>query len=170
MKKLFSITSKQVWAALAVFGSRLGHLPANFSPLGSFGFFGGQPILFFAVIIGFDVFVRGLYPGFWLTYLGFAAYPIFGYLSRGRVKFQLLGLPAASFSFFLLSNLGVWWYWYELTFANLLLVYSLALPFYQRTLIGDLFFGYGYLLALRLKPHFAQSQIGQLIRPKVSSL
>ena len=126
--------------------------------------------MFFAVIIGFDIYVKGLYPGFWLTYVGFAAYPILGYLSRGKLKRQLIGLPAASFTFFILSNLGVWWYWYELTLANLLLVYSLALPFYQRTLIGDLFFGYGYLLSLRLKSHFSWSQISQLVRPKAASL
>lgn len=170
MKKYFLTTSAQVITALAVFVSRLGSLPANFSPLGSFGFFGSKPILFFAVIISFDIFVKGLYPGFWLTYLGFAAYPILGFLTRKHWKRQLIGLPAASLLFFLLSNFGVWLYWYEPTLSNLLLVYSLGLPFYQRTLIGDLFFGYGFMAAIRLKPHLTKLQIRELVRPKFSSL
>ena len=146
MKKLLQTNTTQIGLALATFASRLGTLPANVNPLGSFGFFGTNPILFFAIIFAFDFFVKGLYPGFWLTYIGFAAYPLLGRLSRHKTSHQLLALPTASFLFFLLSNLGVWFYWYELTFENLILCYTLALPFYQRTLLGDLFFGYGYML------------------------
>jgi len=137
--------SKQFLLACGVFVSRLSILPPNFRPLGSFGFFGSNPLFFFASIVAFDLLVKGLYPGFEFTYLGFAAYPLLGWLARRSFKRQALLLPAASFAFFLLSNLGVWWYWYDHTLAELALCYTLALPFYQRTLIGDLVFGYGYL-------------------------
>ncbi|MBP7842859.1 hypothetical protein KA017_02550, partial [Candidatus Woesebacteria bacterium] len=136
---------KQTLAVALVFISRLNILPANISPLGSFGFF-GNPILFAVSIVAFDLLVKGIYPGFWLTYVGFASYAVLGRLSKNSLKRQLVLLPFASFLFFLLSNLGVWWYWYDHTLAGLLLCYSLAVPFYSKTLIGDLFFGYGYLV------------------------
>lgn len=136
---------KQTLTAGLVFISRLNILPANISPLGSYGFF-GNPLLFAISIIAFDLLVKGIYPGFWLTYVGFASYTVLGKLSKNNLKRQLVLLPLASFLFFLLSNLGVWWYWYEHTLADLLLCYSLAVPFYSKTLMGDVFFGYSYIV------------------------
>ena len=131
-----------------VFLSRLTILPANVKPVGAFGFF-GNPLLFFVTIIAFDLFIKGLYPGFWFTYLGFAAYPILGLAARRSTRStrrSLLLLPLASFLFFLISNFGVWLFWYPPTWQGLLTCYLLAVPFYARTLIGDIAFGYGYLL------------------------
>ncbi len=145
MKKRFLVTKNQLVTGLFVFISRLGLLPANVNPLGSFGFF-GNPVLFITSIIVFDLFVKGIYEGFWLTYLGFACYPIIGWLTKNSTKKQVIGLPLASFLFFLISNLGVWLYWYDHTWNNLLLCYTLAVPFYARTLFGDIFFGYSYLI------------------------
>lgn len=140
------IQPAKFFATLAIFVSRLGWLPANFSPLGGFGFFSKTPWLYFLSIIIFDQFFGGFYLGFWWTYLGFAAYPLLGYIGRKQPKLQLALLPMASFCFFLLSNFGSFWYWYPHTLSGLILCYTLALPFYLRTLIGDLTFGYGWLL------------------------
>jgi hypothetical protein len=126
--------------------------------LGSFGFF-GHPVLFGISILAFDLLVKGIYPGFWLTYLGFACYPLLGWLAQGSVRKQLLLLPMASFLFFLLSNLGVWWYWYDHTFEKLLVCYALAVPFYSRTLLSDICFGYGYLLLRQLRHHAPVSNL-----------
>lgn len=128
-----------------VFLSRVIGLPANVSPLGSAGFFGLSPVLFAAVILAFDYFVGGFYQGMLWTYAGFALYPLFGWLSRKSVRWQILALPLASFGFFLLSNFGVFLAWYEQSWQGFLTCYALALPFYTRTLLGDLVFGYGYL-------------------------
>lgn len=156
--------SKQLVAAGSVFVSRLQILPPNFSPLGSFGFF-GNPWLFLFSIWLFDRFVGGTYAGNLITYFGFLMYPILGRLARNKIKIQVLLLPMASFSFFLISNAGVWWYWYDHSLAQLLLCYSLAVPFYARTLLGDLTFGYGYL-ALRFfatnKSHLLNGQFHKL--------
>jgi hypothetical protein len=155
---------KQFLGALGSFVSRIEILPANMSPLGSFGFFGGNTVLYFVSIIAFDLLVKGTYAGFWFTYLGFAMYPLLGYLARKNWKHQALLLPAASFLFFLLSNLGVWWYWFDHTWEKLLLCYTLALPFYQRTLIGDLAFGYGYLAVKALYGSKLLSSVQRLTR------
>ena len=137
---------KKFIATVLVFCSRFGVLPANFSPLGGFGFFGNNVFLYFATIVLYDVIKGGFYAGFLFTYLGFLGYFILGRLARNKLKRQLFLLPVASFSFFLISNLGVWLYWYPHTLAGLTQCYMLALPFYRNTLLGDLTFGYGYLV------------------------
>lgn len=157
MKKL-SKFGQQVLVAGAVFVSRLGWLlPANISPVGSFGFFGNN-WLYFAGIITFDWLVGGFYPNFWVTYLGFAAYPALGYVAKkffkNKIGVKAALIPLASFLFFLISNFGVWWSWYPQTLEGLISCYSLALPFYSRTLIGDLIFGYGYLAISSSKKAF----------------
>jgi hypothetical protein len=126
-------------------------LPANFSPLGGFGFFSSQPIFYFISIVLFDYFFGGFYKGQAWVYLAFTIYPILGYLSRGQIKKQLFFIPLASFLFFLISNFGVWLNWYPKNLQGLFQCYLLALPFYGRTLVGDLFFAYGYLLFKQLK-------------------
>lgn len=145
MKHLTKNTIFQVLWAGVIFISRLGFLPANVSPLGSYGFFGSSVVLFGGVVLLFDYLIGGFYLGNWVTYVGFAAYPVIGYLCQNKLRRKLIGLPVASLLFFLISNGGVWWYWYPHTWGDLLMCYSLALPFYQRTLLGDLVFGYGYL-------------------------
>ncbi len=139
-------------SALGVLAIRIVKiLPANFTPLGSFGFFSSQPIFYFISIILFDYFYGGLYSGQIWVYLAFTIYPILGYLSRGQIKKQLFFIPLASFLFFLISNFGVWLNWYPKNLEALFQCYLLALPFYGRTLMGDLVFAYGYLLFKQLK-------------------
>jgi hypothetical protein len=145
MKRSIPLSCKHSLTALLVFFSRLRVFPANFSPLGSFGFFSQNWLMFFGGIIIFDAFVGGFYKGWELNYLGFLMYPLLGKLSRGTTSRQLFLLPVASLLFFFFSNLGVWWYWFPRTTEGLLNCYLLALPFYRSTLIGDLIFGYGYL-------------------------
>lgn len=141
--------------ALLVFVSRLKLLPANFSPLGSFGFFSQNPTLYFASILLFDYFVGGFYRGFLWVYAGFMAYWLMGrWAQKLGTKAQFLLLPLASLLFFLVSNFGVWLNWYPRTWVGLLNCYSLALPFYTRTLLGDLVFGYGYMALREVKRSF----------------
>lgn len=138
-------------AASLTYISRFSFLPANVSPLGAYGFFGGQPLFYFASILAFDFFKGGFYQGFLWTYAGFLAYPLFAFLAKKSTKRQLLLLPLASFTFFLLSNFGVFFAWYSHDLQGFLTCYALALPFYTRTLMGDLFFGYGFLLLRQVK-------------------
>lgn len=142
---------QQLISALGILVVRIGKiLPANFSPLGSFGFFSGNPLLFFLSILIFDYFFGGFYLGQSWVYLAFSIYPLLGYLSRGKIKRQVFLIPLASLLFFVISNFGVWLNWYPRTTEGLVHCYLLALPFYGRTLLGDLSFGYGYLLLRQL--------------------
>jgi hypothetical protein len=144
-------STKFIWisqsaVAAVVFLSRLGVLPSNYSPLGTFGFFSGNAILYFGIIIGFDYFVGGFYEGFLFTYAGFLAYFLLGRVAKNTIGRQLLFVPVASVSFFLISNIGSWWYWYPHNFEGLLSCYALALPFFQNTFIADIGFGYSFIL------------------------
>ncbi|NCN06692.1 MAG: hypothetical protein GW946_02505 [Candidatus Pacebacteria bacterium] len=126
--------------AAVVFATRGGMLPPNVSPLGASGFSTKNFYWFFAGILAFDLFRGGTYPGVLLTYTGFAMYPLLGRLAGKSLHKQVIFLPLASLLFFLLSNLGVWWFWYPRTLDALMLCYALALPFYRNTFLSDLGF------------------------------
>jgi hypothetical protein len=139
-------------STVGVLAIRIGKiLPANFSPLGSFGFFSSNPSFYFLSILLFDYFFGGFYQGQIWVYLAFSIYPLFGYISRDKIKKQVLLLPLASLLFFLISNFGVWLNWYPKNIEGLIRCYILALPFYGRTLMGDLIFGYVYLIFKKYK-------------------
>lgn len=142
---MFKISLAQIIFAISVFASRLGMLPPNVSALGSFGFFGKSLPLYFGTIFLFDLFFGGLYQGFYFTYIGFAGYFLFGMLAKGKLGRQVVLLPLASFFFFLVSNFGSFLAMYPHTFAGLISAYTLALPFYANTVLGDLMFGYSFL-------------------------
>jgi hypothetical protein len=156
-------SSSSFLAALLTYLSRFSFLPANISPLGAYGFFGGNVFFYFLSILAFDFLKGGFYQGFLWTYLGFVAYPLFALLAKKSTKRQLLFLPLASFTFFLLSNFGVFFAWYEHSWQGFLTCYALALPFYTRTLMGDLLFGYGFLLLVKAKniviSHFSRYNV-----------
>ena len=171
MKKLNSQFGflKKLATAILVFVSRFGMLPANISPLGSYGFFGQNIYLFFFTIILFDFLKGGFYSGFLFTYLGFFSYWMFGKVVKTK-KIQFFLLPLASFAFFLISNLGVWWYWYSHTVSGLATCYTLAIPFYKNTLIGDLVFGYGFMVLRYFAELIANNKNRQVLNDKASIL
>lgn len=147
MRKILNISIVQVVFAVAVFASRFGVLPPNVSPLGSFGFFGKSLPLYFATIFVFDFFFGGLYSGFIFTYIGFAGYYLFGLFAKDKLGRQLMLLPLASFFFFLISNFGSFLALYPHTIEGLITCYTMALPFYGNTMLGDLMFGYSFVAA-----------------------
>ncbi len=120
--------------------SRWIKIAPNFSLVGAFSFNQKRWWSALLPIVIFDLVKGGFYSGFIFTYLGFSAYYLLGRLAK-TWKTKLLLLPAASFLFFLISNLGVWIYWYQPTWQGLLKTYTLALPFYRNTFISDLVFG-----------------------------
>ncbi len=171
VNKLFQI-GKKAAMALVIFVSRCLSLAPNFSPLGAYGFYGQNLGLFFANIIVFDWLKSGFYPGFIFTYLGFL-----GYFAAGKIAakqrnkgcnkkfwFNFKWMSIASFWFFIISNLGVWFYWYPQTWQGLLSCYAVALPFYRNTVIGDITFSSIFMLSesainsLRQQKHY-QTQV-----------
>lgn len=132
---------KRWLAAVSVLLSRTITILPNFSLVGGFNFANPSLVALIVPVVGFDLLWGGFYPGFIFTYLGFFSYYFLGKLADGNYKKQLAFLPLASIVFFLTSNFGVWLYWYQPSWEGLIKCYTLALPFFRNTLLGDCFFG-----------------------------
>jgi hypothetical protein len=148
--------------------------PANLAPVGAIALFGGAILprkvawwLPLAVMAASDIFL-GFYDSMLFTWIGFLLVGLYGMALRGqsnwfRVPFGALG---SAVIFFIVSNFGVWAAGglYAHTLAGLAQCYTMALPFFRNTFIGDflyswLLFGV-YALALRL-PVFNVRRLGR---------
>ncbi len=144
---------------------RLAPHPPNFAPVGSIALFGGAklrgwqayaiPLL--AMMITDPILSRMAgYPAYSkatpIIYFSFLLYVILGRsLLRSRPSpLRIASVAAAgSVQFFLVTNLFEWWEgisMYPHTLAGLSACYAAALPFFSRTLLGDLFYS-GVLFA-----------------------
>ena len=154
MGKLDKVNIKMVFGllALAILTRILPH-PPNFAPITSIALFSGFHFKDKRFAIFFPLscmFITDIYLGFHslmpIIYSCFAIYTYIGF------KFKKLTLPSvllASLSFFLISNLGVWFLSYPLNLTGLTTCFVLALPFFVNSLSGDLF--YSLVLDLSIK-------------------
>ncbi len=155
---------------------RLVPHPPNFTPVGGIALFGGSrfkrwqayavPLLAMLItdpilshMAGFPAFSKAT-P---IIYLSFAIYVAIGrVLLRKQSSLRMVALAATigSIQFYLLTNFLAWWSgmsMYPHTWAGLTACYAAALPFFSRTLAGDLFysvllFAAYELLSRRLHP------------------
>jgi hypothetical protein len=146
---------------------RLAPHPPNFSPIAAMGLFGGAYLTnraagFLAPLgaLFLSDLILGFYPHMEIVYGALALSVCLGWLlRRDRSPWRVGGVAiAASVSFFLLTNLGVWLFetMYPRTLGGLAACYTAALPFFQNTIAGDLCFSAllfgGFALAERLAP------------------
>jgi len=144
---------------LAAFARLIPH-PPNFTPVGGVALFGGAklrgwqaflvPLLAMIATDPIRSRLEGNYaPYSWATLVIYGCFLINVVLGRAFLRHSssarrivsvaLLG----SLQFFLLTNLYEWWAgmaFYPHTFAGLLLCYTAALPFFARTILGDVFY------------------------------
>lgn len=157
--------------------SRLLPHPDNFTPITALALFGGAMFsrksfaLFLPMAamllsdIGFELlYGYGFYSGMWVTYASFAAIVGIGFLLRRNTSASTVAVAAVSSSlwFFLASNFGVWAFssMYPPTIDGLLQCYTMGIPFFKWTFLGDIlysavFFG-GFALAQRAFPVLAE--------------
>jgi len=135
---------------IAAFVRLLPH-PPNFAPIASIALFGGAYFVkkSTAFIIPLTAMfltdaIIGFYSSAWLTYLSFALIVVLGIVMLKKVSLKNLIIASltASVSFFAITNFGVWALGtlYPKTMAGLLESYVSAIPFFQNSLLGDLFF------------------------------
>ena len=151
MKKItpgFWVVTLMVFAAAFV---RLLPHPPNFAPIAAMALFGGayfnKKSFAFAIPL-LAMFVTdaiiGFYSYAWMVYISFALIVLLGIvmLKKVSVKNVVLASVTASVSFFVITNFGVWMLGtlYPKTPAGLMESYVAAIPFFQNSLIGDLFF------------------------------
>lgn len=141
-------------AVLILFGiaMRLVEHPANFVPIAAIALFAGAylPKKYVIILPLAIMFITDLFLGFYAWQVMATVYGSFliagaiglylrNHKSLGGVISSSLG---ASVLFFLFTNLSVFLFsgFYELSWQGFLTCYSLAIPFFRNTMLGDLFF------------------------------
>ena len=131
---------------------RLVPHPPNFTPIGAMALFSGaylgrKGVIAFAAPLGallLSDLVLGFYRGMPTVYFSVASVVIIGWLSLQRVSPLRIGAAAIASSvlFFAVTNFGMWLSsgFYPRTLAGLEACYVAAIPFFQNTLAGDLFY------------------------------
>ena len=146
---------------------RLVPHPPNFTPIGAMALFGGAYLgrnaLAFAAPLGallLSDLVLGFYSGMGIVYAATAAAVLIGWAIARRRNLVSVALAAVASAtlFFVVTNFGMWLFsgFYPVTYEGLVTCYVAALPFFQNSLAGDLFwsavlFG-GFALVERALP------------------
>lgn len=145
--------------------------PPNFSPIAAMALFSGaylsQRSLAFVAPIGallISDILLGFYGLMWLVYASVALVVCLGWLLQSKRSPARIMVAALSGSvlFYLLTNFGVWAFGdlYPKTVSGLVACYVAALPFFQNSVAGDLFFTAllfgGWAMAERLMPVLRQ--------------
>jgi hypothetical protein len=138
-------------AMLVAAALRLVPHPPNFTPIGAIALFSGAYLgrrgLAFAAPIGALLLsdaILGFYSGMAFQYFSVALVVLLGWLALSRVTVLRLGIAAVASSvlFFAISNFGVWLVsgMYPNDASGLVACYVAAIPFFQNTVAGDLFY------------------------------
>ena len=154
-------------AILSAAALRLIPHPPNFSPIDAMALFSaaylGRRALAFVAPLGalfLSDLILGFYPGMWVQYLSVALVVVLGRLALRRIGPLRIGVAAlaSSILFFAVTNFGVWLLsgMYPKTLVGLEACYVAAIPFFQNTLAGDLFYSAllfgGFAMLERLVP------------------
>jgi hypothetical protein len=138
-------------AIVAAAAMRLVPHPPNFTPIGAMALFSGAYLgrrwLAFAAPLGALVLsdlVLGFYRGQATIYASVALIVIIGIAALKHRSVIRVGAAALASSvlFFLITNFGMWLFsgFYPRTLAGLEACYAAAIPFFQNTVAGDLFY------------------------------
>nr|MBA2770844.1 hypothetical protein [Sphingomonas sp.] len=156
---------------------RLVPHPPNFSPIAAMALFSGAYLprraLAFAAPLAallLSDLLLGFYPGMAFIYVSVALTVVIGWtISRRRSALRIAGAAVAgSVLFYVLTNFGTWVTtdMYPKTIEGLAACYVAAIPFFQNTVAGDLFFSAllfgGFALAERAIPRLREAPQPQL--------
>ena len=128
---------------IAVLFRLFPHLP-NFTPVTAIALFGGLyfsnrkmaylvPIFIMALS---DVFL-GFHP---ISLFVYTAFLLVSFIGTQTNKPSIYTILLGSLSFFIVTNFGVWLIGYPKTWTGLIECYTLALPFFRNSLLGDFFY------------------------------
>lgn len=138
-------------AIAAAAAMRLVPHPPNFTPVGAMALFSGAYLgrraLAFAAPLGallFSDLVLGFYSGMETVYLATAAAVLIGWTLQNRQTILRVGgaALASSVLFFVVTNFAVWLGsgMYPHSMAGLGACFAAAVPFFQNSVAGDLFY------------------------------
>lgn len=130
---------------------RLFPHPANFAPVAAISLFSGFYFRRYFIFIPVFIMLLGdIFLGFYdwklmvAVYSSFVLVALVGILMRKkRSVVVMIGCSlSGSVLFFLLTNFAVWAFsaWYPHNFQGLAECFTMAIPFFKNTLLGDLFY------------------------------
>ena len=134
----------------AAFTRLVPHYP-NFTAVGAIALFGGTYltnkklafIVPFVAMLLTDLII-GFHPTMWAVYLSFGLIVLIGLqISKNKkVSTIFLGALSSSILFFIITNFAQWISdpYYAKTAAGLAQCYTMAIPFFSYTALGDLFY------------------------------
>ena len=128
--------------------------PPNFTPIAAIALlsskgFNNRWVVFLIPIVSLfisDLFI-GLHATIPFVYISFILIALLGLYVK---KINIVSVLLSSIIFFLVSNFGVWLLYYPISTEGLVQCYTLALPFFLNTVLGDLVYG-----ALLIYPFYA---------------
>ena len=156
-----------ILAILAAAALRLLPHPPNFTPIGAMALFSGaylgrKPLALAAPLgaLFLSDMVLGFYAGMTFVYVSVALTVLIGWALTVRRSIVRVGIAAVASSalFFVLTNFGMWLFSgiYPRTADGFIACYVAAIPFFQNSLAGDLFFAAvlfgGFALLERIAP------------------
>lgn len=136
---------------IAVLFRLFPHLP-NFTPVTAIALFGGLYFKNKKMAYLVPVFIMALsdaFLGFYtISVFVYAAFLFVSFIGTQTRKPSVFTIMLGSLSFFVVTNFGVWLIGYPKTWTGLFECYTLALPFFRNSLLGDFFYSglmiYGY--------------------------
>ena len=128
---------------IAILTRLLPH-PPNFAPITSIALFSGfhfsnkRIAILIPLIAMFlsDIFI-GIHALMPVIYLSFTLITVLSFYIK---TLSFANVLIASTLFFILSNFGVWYFYYPPTWAGLTSCFVLAIPFFINAIAGDLFY------------------------------
>ncbi len=125
---------------------RLFPHPPNFTPITSLAIFGGFYFTNKWVKMLLPIclmFISDLVLGFsWITPWVYISFMLISLISMYVSEINSKVVFISSVMFFIITNFGVWILGYPQTVEGLLMCYTLAIPFFVNSLLGDFFFSY----------------------------
>ena len=138
-KQLFII----VFMLVAVLFRLLPHLP-NFTPITAIALFGG---LYFTnksmayLVPLFIMVLSDLFLGFHsISIFVYTAFLLVSFIGTQTKKPSVFTILLSSVGFFIVTNFGVWILSYPKSWTGLIECYTLAIPFFRNSLLGDFFY------------------------------
>jgi len=119
------------------------HFP-NVTPITAMALFSGvyltnKKLAFMIPILA--MFLSDLFLGFSsISLFVYAAFILVSYIGITSNKVSIKTILLSSIGFFIITNFGVWLLGYPKTFNGLMECYTLAIPFFRNSLIGDFFY------------------------------
>jgi len=153
-------------AIVAAAALRLVPHPPNFSPIDAMALFSGAYLgrrwIAFAAPLSallLSDLVLGFYHGIATVYATVALIVVIGWVLSSRKAPLRVGAAAVASSvvFFVITNFGMWLFsgFYPVTRAGLVECYTAAIPFFQNTVAGDLFYSVLLFGGFAIAQHFA---------------